>query len=306
MHELLISLTGALVGFTVGLTGMGGGALMTPLLVLMLGVNPLAAVSSDLVTAAVMKPIGGTVHLRRGSVHWGLVGWLCAGSVPAAIAGSVLVSLATPTPQVEHRMQLTIGAALLVAVVAISARAIVARRRGTAATATLASTRVRPLPTVAIGILGGFVVSVTSVGSGSLMMVLLLAAYPRLSSKQLVSTDLWQAIPLVIAAAGSHLLFGHVDMKLVGLLVLGSVPGVYVGARISTGASDQVIRSALVVVLATAGLKMIGVPSIPVLAVLFVGAVLVVVTARRTTPAPDATMTPESAATSAAPPRAIQ
>lgn len=273
MHATFVSLTGLIVGFTVGLTGMGGGALMTPMLVLLLGVNPLVAVSSDLVTAAVVKPVGAVVHLRRGTVHWSLVAWLCAGSIPAAIAGALVLGAVGVDPGFEHRMRIGIGAALLVAVAAIAAKSVLATRRSAPTTSALRSVRVRRGATLAIGMLGGIVVSTTSVGSGSLMVVLLLLVYPAMSSKQLVSTDLWQAIPLVVTAALGHLLVGRVDFSLVALLLVGSVPGVVVGARVSAGASERLVRDALVLVLAVSGLRMIGVPTVPVLAALAVGAV---------------------------------
>jgi uncharacterized membrane protein YfcA len=271
MHELLTSLIGLVVGFTVGLTGMGGGALMTPLLVLGLGINPLVAVSSDLVTAAVVKPIGATAHLRHGTVHRGLVGWLCAGSIPAAIAGSLVLHHLGLGAAAARRVQVAIGLTLLVAVLAIVAKAIIGRRRATIAPTHLSEVTVRPLATVAIGVLGGFVVSLTSVGSGSLMIVLLLVVYPKLSARQLVSRDLWQAIPLVLTAAVGHAFVGHVEVGLVALLLVGCIPGVLLGAKASAKASDHLVRNALVVVLAASGLKMIGVPAVPVLVLLVVG-----------------------------------
>ena len=129
MHELLTGLIGLVVGFTVGLTGMGGGALMTPLLVLGLGVNPLVAVSSDLVTAAVVKPIGATAHLRHGTVHRGLVAWLCAGSIPAAIAGSLVLHHLGLGAAAARRVQVGDRGHAARAVVAILAKAIIGRRR---------------------------------------------------------------------------------------------------------------------------------------------------------------------------------
>ena len=230
MHATLVSLSGLIVGFTVGLTGMGGGALMTPMLVLLLGIDPMVAVSTDLVTAAVVKPIGAVVHLRRGAVHWPLVGWLCAGSIPAAIAGALVLGTTEVDLGFEHRMRIGIGIALLVAVAAIAAKSALAARRGATTTAALRSVRVRTAATVAIGALGGIVVSTTSVGAGSLIIVLLLLVYPTVSSKQLVGTDLWQAIPLVTTAALGHLLVGRVDLGLVTLLLVGAAPGVVVGA----------------------------------------------------------------------------
>jgi uncharacterized membrane protein YfcA len=273
MHESLISLTGLLVGFTVGLTGMGGGALMTPMLVLLLGVNPLVAVSSDLVTAAVIKPVGGLVHLRHGSVHRGLVTWLCVGSVPAALAGSLLLRVAGDDAEIGSAVQIAIGIALLLSVGTIAVKSLIARRRGAQPPSPLDQAAVRRGVTIGIGILGGLVVSITSVGSGSMMMVLLLLAYPRVSSKQLVSTDLWQAVPLVATAALGHLAFGRVDFGLVALLLVGSVPGVIIGARVSVGASDRLVRRALLVVLLVSGLKMLGAPTASVAFILVAGAV---------------------------------
>ena len=277
MHELFIGLIGLIVGFTVGLTGMGGGALMTPLLVLGMGINPLVAVSSDLVTAAVVKPIGATAHLRHGTVHRGLVGWLCAGSIPAAIAGSLVLHHMGLGAAEAHRVQMAIGLTLLVAVVAIVAKGIIARRRATMAPTHLSELSTRPLPTIAIGVIGGFVVSLTSVGSGSLMIVLLLVVYPKLSARQLVSTDLWQAIPLVLTAAVGHAFVGRVDIGLVAMLLVGCVPGVLLGAKASARASDHLVRSALVVVLAASGLKMVGVPALPVLGLLAAGCGVILV-----------------------------
>lgn len=271
MHEILTPLIGLLVGFTVGLTGMGGGALMTPLLVLGLGVNPLVAVSSDLVTAAVVKPIGATAHLRHGTVHRGLVGWLCAGSIPAAIVGTVLLHRIGLDDSAAHGVRVIIGGTLLMAVAAIIAKSTIGRRRAIAATIPLSELSPRPLATVAIGVIGGLVVSMTSVGSGSLMIVLLLIVYPRLSARQLVSTDLWQAIPLVLTAAVGHAFIGRVDIGLVGLLLIGCIPGVVLGARAAARTGDQVVRNALTLVLGASGLKMVGLASMPVLALLLLG-----------------------------------
>lgn len=277
MHELLTGLIGLVVGFTVGLTGMGGGALMTPLLVLGLGVNPLVAVSSDLVTAAVVKPIGATAHLRHGTVHRGLVAWLCAGSIPAAIAGSLVLHHVGLGATAARRVQVGIGLTLLVAVVAILAKAIIGRRRDTQPPTPLHEVSARPVATIAIGVLGGFTVSLTSVGSGSLMIVLLLVVYPKLSARQLVSTDLWQAIPLVLTAAVGHAFVGHVGIGLVALLLTGCVPGVLLGAKASARASDQLVRMALVVVLSASGLKMVGMPAVPVLVLLAAGCGVILV-----------------------------
>ena len=189
MHvDVLVAVAGLVVGFVVGLTGMGGGALMTPILVVLFNVQPLAAVSSDLVAAVIMKPIGGGVHLRRGTVHLGLVRWLCVGSVPAAFAGVVILKSLGEGAELQHRVSIALGIALLVAATAIVAKGFV--QRGRVSAVDVHEVKVRPVPTVIIGALGGLVVGMTSVGSGSLMIVLLLVLYPRLKAGQLVGTDL--------------------------------------------------------------------------------------------------------------------
>jgi uncharacterized membrane protein YfcA len=256
------ALAGLLVGLTVGLTGMGGGALMTPLLVLAFGIDPGTAVSSDLLASLVMKPIGATVHLRQGTISWSLAGWLALGSVPAAFAGVFVLRQLGTGDSVTHSIKTLLGWALVVAAVSMVARAVLSareRRRGEPAAAISIDTdlQVKRVATVLVGVAGGFVVGMTSVGSGSLMMVMLLLLYPRLTAKQLVGTDLVQAIPLVGSATLSHLLFGHVDFGLTGTLLLGSIPGVYLGARVSSRAPDAVIRPVLVVVLMASALKLL-------------------------------------------------
>jgi uncharacterized membrane protein YfcA len=268
-----VALAGLIVGFTVGLTGMGGGALMTPLLVLLFKVQPLAAISSDLVAAVVMKPVGGGVHLRRGTVNLALVRWLMLGSVPAAFVGVLVLRQLGDGEVVQGRIKLALGWALLLAASSIAARALLqwrtTRRAAHATGAGAASVRraerrpfrVRPLSTILIGVVGGLVVGMTSVGSGSLMIVLLLLAYPMLSSRELVGTDLVQAIPLVASAALGHLLFGDFKLALTASLLLGSVPGAYLGARVSSRAKDVLIRPALTLLLLASGLKLLNLPT---------------------------------------------
>ncbi|HYV60455.1 MAG TPA: sulfite exporter TauE/SafE family protein, partial [Acidimicrobiia bacterium] len=191
MHlELGVMLAGLLVGLVVGLTGMGGGALMTPILVLLFRINPLSAVSSDIVAAVVMKPVGGSVHARRGTVNVDLVRWLALGSVPAAFCG-VFVLRAIGAPEFGDRLKVLLGAVLLVAAAAIVAKGVLQARRP--AGGGVHAITVRPGRTVLIGVIGGLVVGMTSVGSGSVMIVLLLFLYPALSSNELVGTDLVQA-----------------------------------------------------------------------------------------------------------------
>lgn len=246
-----------LVAVVVGLTGMGGGALMTPMMMLFFNVPPLAAISSDLVASAVMKPVGGLVHLRRGTVDLRLVGWLCAGSVPAAFCGVFLARAFAVQDLVKHAL----GVALLLAVVGLVAKAwmTAAPRATEAGTAEPDAVVVRPIPTLLIGTVGGLMVGVSSVGSGSLIIVALLLVYPALKANQLVGTDLVQAVPLVTSAALGHLLFGDFQLDLTFSLLLGSIPGVYLGARISAKAPGGAIRALLAIVLLASALKLLNV-----------------------------------------------
>lgn len=258
MHiDFSLTVAGALVGLLVGLTGMGGGALLTPILVLIFGVPPLAAISSDLVTSVVMKPVGAFVHLRRRTVQTSLLGWLALGSVPAAFAAAVLIGKLGRSRQVQHDLKLLIGVALLLSLAATVFRAIVDRR----------SSRIRqdfsvkPVRTVLIGVVGGFAVGMTSVGAGSVVIALLLLAYPDLSPRQLVGTDIVQAIPLVAAAAFGHLLFGDVHLAVTAALLIGALPAVYVGARFSAQAPATVTRPIITAVLLASALALLGVPA---------------------------------------------
>jgi len=247
------------VGVVVGLTGMGGGALMTPILVLFFGIPPLAAVSSDLVASAVMKPVGSAVHIRRGRVDWRLVAWLCAGSIPAAFGG-VLVSKALGNGAgVQEVVRIALGVALLLAVAGLVLRAYLRLRNPGADSGEqgVRRVKVRPLPTLVLGAVGGLVVGMTSVGSGSLIIVALLALYPMLRPNDLVGTDLVQAVPLVGAAAVGHLLFGDFQFDLTTALLAGSIPGVFIGAQISSRAPGAIVRRALGIVLLASALKLL-------------------------------------------------
>ncbi|MEU5991841.1 sulfite exporter TauE/SafE family protein [Spirillospora sp. NPDC047418] len=254
-----------LVAIIVGLTGMGGGALMTPMLVTYFGVSPLAAVSSDLVAAAVMKPVGSAVHYRQGTIDMRLVGWLCAGSVPAAFSGVLLARALGHGDSIEDFISIAMGVALMIAAAGLVLRARLARRGGAGSgdDGKTPEIHVRPLPTVLVGAVGGLVVGITSVGSGSLIIVALLALYPALKANQLVGTDLLQAVPLVFAAALGHLLFGDFRMEVTAALLVGSVPGVYLGSKISSRAPGGLIRRVLALVLVASSLKMFGLGTLP-------------------------------------------
>ena len=248
----------AVVGFLVGMTGAGGGALMTPMLILFFNVKPSTAISSDLVAAVLMRPVGAAVHMTKKTVNYGLVGYMVIGSVPAALLGAWSLHLLGNSKGAENHVQIILGAALLVGAAAMTLRVLLDKRSGQSRHGIIKDVAVRPLPTVAIGVIGGFIVGMTSVGSGSLMIVLLLFLYPVLGANQLVGTDLTQAVPLTLAAALGALAFGHVEFSVTTSIVIGSVPAVLVGALISSRAPDRIIRPVITFVIFASGLKYVG------------------------------------------------
>jgi uncharacterized membrane protein YfcA len=272
-----IACAALIVGFVIGLTGMGGGALMTPVLVILFHVNPTAAISSDVLASVVLKPIGGSVHARRGTVNWTLVRWLAIGSVPAAFGGAYVISRVTGAGA-EDTVKHILGWVLLVAAGGMLVKTIVQTRRSELPTGErMDAALVRPIPTMFIGIIGGFAVGLTSVGSGSLMIVMLMFLYPKLSGREMVGTDLVQAIPLVASAAIGHLIFGDLQFGLTTSVLVGAIPGVYVGARISASARDRFIRPALIAVLTISSLKLIGASNGELLATTIVSVVVIAI-----------------------------
>jgi uncharacterized protein len=253
----LVIASGLFVGFVVGLTGMGGGALMTPILVLLFGVEPLTAVSSDIVASMVMKPIGGAVHWKRGTVQKSLVRWLMLGSIPTAFLGVLLLRKLGSGLALQGAIKVALGVALLVVVTGLIVKPLLGKRRRPGDS--MIPFVVKPVPTLLIGIVGGLIVGITSVGSGSLIIIMLLMLYPRMRLSELVGTDLVQAVPLVTSAAIGHLMFGSFKLGLTGAILIGSVPGVFIGARFSSRAPDYLIRPSLIVVLTLSGLKLVGV-----------------------------------------------
>jgi uncharacterized protein len=259
MHiDPYIVLGSAIIGFLVGMTGAGGGALMTPMLILLFGVKPSAAISSDLVAAVMMRPFGAAVHLRKGTVNLKLVRWMVIGSVPAAFLGAYLLHELGHTKSNQANIERVLGAALLLGAAAMVLRFVLDRRGGQRRTGVVQQVQPHPLRTIAIGVVGGVVVGMTSVGSGSLMIILLLFLYPMLGANQLVGTDLTQAVPLTLAAACGALIFGHVEFGVTAALVIGSVPAVLLGSMFSSSAPDHYVRPAITFVIAASGLKYIG------------------------------------------------
>jgi len=260
MHvDPYIVLGSAVVGLLVGMTGAGGGALMTPMLILLFNVTPLKAISSDLVAAVVMRPLGAFVHFRKGTVNMRLVALMASGSVPMAFLGSFLLHELGDSSTDQDNIERLLGVALLLGAAAMVLRFVLDRRAGHTRQGVVNDIAVHPVRTVAIGMIGGLVVGMTSVGSGSLMIVLLLFLYPMLGANQLVGTDLAQALPLTMAAALGALAFGHVEFAVTTSLIIGSVPAVLVGSVLSSRAPDKYIRPAITFVIFASGLKYVGV-----------------------------------------------
>ncbi len=263
MHDVAFIFAGFFVGLVVGLTGVGGGSLMTPILIFFFGVKPYLAIGTDLLFAAFTK-MGGTVKLARARrVDWRVVGQLCAGSIPAALATLyVLHKLGPANPEVQQVMTTTLGVALLLTAAATLYKVI----RGKAAPASIAlgeeSAATRPihraLPPL-FGALIGVLVTLTSVGAGAIGVTVLMLLYPKLPLSRIVGADIAYAVPLTLVAGLGHASLGSVDWSLLGLLLIGSLPGIWVGAHLLTRTPDRVIRSLLSVLLAYAGLKLIAI-----------------------------------------------
>ena len=257
---LQILAAGFFVGIVVGLTGMGGGALMTPALIF-LGVGGASAiVTADLTAAAIYKTGGAITHAREGSPNLPLAKWLIVGSVPMALLGPWLIHrVAGQEPgSVDTLLMDCIGFALLFAATTYAVRLYVNLRRVRRGdTAADPNPLIRPVPTLLVGALGGLLVGITSVGSGSVIMVALLMLYPGLSAVKLVGTDLVQAVPLVLAAAISNIAINGLDLTILIPLVLGSVPGTILGSKIAPRVPQSLIRRGIVIVLTMSGVALL-------------------------------------------------
>jgi uncharacterized protein len=257
--EITTAIAALLIGIVVGMTGMGGGALMTPALIF-LGVGHVSSiVTADLTAAAIYKSGGAAVHWRGGCANLRLAALLIAGSVPMAFVGPHLVRWVNPAANIDRFLAGCIGLASLLAAATYALRLCVQVRRRAKGLLRNRSegVMVRPLPTILVGALGGLLVGITSVGSGSLIMITLLMLYPALPAVQLVGTDLVQAVPLVLSGAISNILINGMDWSIAIPLVLGSLPGCMIGAKIAPRMRASYIRRAIIVVLTIAGLALL-------------------------------------------------
>jgi uncharacterized membrane protein YfcA len=263
MHELAFVLAGFVVGTIVGLTGVGGGSLMTPILIFFFGVKPYLAVGTDLLFAAFTK-MGGTIKLARaGAVNWRIVLHLSAGSIPAALITLYFLHRMGPAnPAVQNLMTTTLGGALMLTAAATLYKAI----RGKALPGQLApgqeAAAARPrhwsLPLL-LGAVVGTLVSLTSVGAGAIGVSVLLIVYPLLPLPRIVAADIAYAVPLTLVAGLGHASIGSVNWELLGLLLIGSLPGIWIGTHLVHRINERFIRSILSVLLAWAGIKLIAI-----------------------------------------------
>jgi uncharacterized membrane protein YfcA len=252
----LYSASGFGVGLLVGLTGVGGGSLMTPLLVLLFGIHPATAVGTDLLFASATKCVGTLVHGSRATVDWRITGRLALGSIPAtALTILLLQRLGSPDEVTARLISITLGVALLLTGLSLFARKWLL---GFAARHAVApAPRQAALLTIATGALLGVLVSLTSVGAGAIGATVLLLLYPRLPAARIVGSDIAHAVPLTLLAGVGHWLIGSVDWGLFGSLLAGSVPGIVLGSFVVTSVPEFLLRPTLGAMLLIAGSRMV-------------------------------------------------
>src|SRR5262245_47616786 len=254
--DWLYTLSGFSVGLIVGVTGVGGGSLMTPLLVLLFGVSPVTAVGTDLLFAAITKAGGAWAHTRRGNVDWSVVAWLAAGSVPASAVTLVLLHFFVPHPdRLSAIISIALGVALILTACALLFRDRLhawARRRAPASPDRISVSR----RTLVVGAILGVLVTVSSVGAGALGVTALFFLYPGLAAARIVGTDIAHAVPLTLVAGLGHAAAGAVDWNLLFALLVGSLPGIWLGSSLSQRIPERVLRTALAAMLVLIGGKL--------------------------------------------------
>lgn len=270
-----ISIVGLFIGFLVGLTGMGGGSLLAPIMILVFRVPPVWAVGTDLAYSTVTKALGSIVHFRQKSVNFKVALWLACGSVPATVLSVTLVQYIRKHygDVVNGVIIHAIGFTLLLVAVLLVLKPFIMRyldrknaetRKQELMDGTVVTKQpsrwekyYRPLATALVGAVVGFLVGLTSVGSGTLIIVSMAFLFPRLTSRELVGTDVFQAFMLLAAGAITYFVAGTINWTIVGLLLIGSLPGVYMGSKLSKFIPDQYMRPVLATVLAISGWKLI-------------------------------------------------
>ena len=260
MIDPWLSLGGLFAGVVVGLTGLGGAAIVTPMLLLLFNVPASIAVSTDLVSAAVMKPVGASVHIKRRTPYWPVVGWLSMGSVPGVLIGTWLFSMLADTDSGEGTLKRIIGVVLLVAVLITALRLRLRKYADDHSDAPMYFSRGRLAIAGLVGLVVGILVGLTSVGSGTLIAACLLILFPAMLPSRLVGTDIVQAVPMLVVGAIAHAGMGEVDWKIVVSLLIGQIPGVFIGARVSSRYNGQELRWLLLVLVAAGGVSLLGAP----------------------------------------------
>ena len=254
--DALYALSGFCVGVLVGMTGVGGGSLLTPLLILLFGVNPTTAVGTDLLFAASTKATGTIVHSAARTVDWVLVSLLAVGSVPATIATILVLSrfdLKSSTTQ--HAVTIALGCVLLVTALFLMAGRIVRERY--AARLNGLAPRTAGLLTIVLGLAMGVLVTATSIGAGAIGVTILLVLHPKMAPGRVVGSDIAHAVPLTLLAGAGHWYLGSVDWSLLGNLLIGSIPGIILGSYVATRARDGIVRVTLASVLVVVGVRLL-------------------------------------------------
>jgi uncharacterized protein len=273
------TLTGLFIGALVGLTGMGGGSLMTPLLILLFGFKPTLAVGTDILHGAIFKTFGAARHRRLGTVHARLTFWMFLGSGPMSLVGVQLAEYLEDSygDGVESVGAKVIGAALLLGALGLVAKSFIQRGVQASDAPFLLTTRDRVIA-VALGASGGFIVGLTSVGSGTFFALVMLLVFP-LTAAKIVGTDIWHAAALLWVAGTSHLLHGNVDLGAMAWLLLGSIPGILITSQMTIRLPDRSLRIGLATTLAVSGVKLLEPPATgPLMVVaLVIGLVLLIV-----------------------------
>ena len=253
--DFLAILSGFGVGAIVGLTGVGGGSLMTPLLLSVFKLNPAVAIGTDLWFAATTKAAGAVAHHRAGHVEWKITGLLLAGSLPASAATIALMHFTGVTKGWAAALTVSLGVALLLTAVVVAYRQ-AWQAVGLRLERWIPESR-KPVFTFASGLLLGVLVSLSSIGAGAIGATLIMLIYPRLAAHRIVGTDIAHAVPLTLAAGIGHATLGHVDWGLLAALVIGGVPGIWLGAQLTRRMPEKLVRALLCMALVTAGLKVI-------------------------------------------------
>ncbi|BAK76268.1 sulfite exporter TauE/SafE [Pseudogulbenkiania sp. NH8B] len=255
--ELGYVVAGLLVGFVVGLTGVGGGSLMTPILV-WFGIPPATAVGTDLLYAAITKAGGVMIHHRQRHVDWGITRRLATGSLPAALLTLFALSrIDLPTATINAVIKVSLGAALILTALAILFKPLLVKLAHRINPSLLDESRSRTVPTVLIGVMLGVLVTLSSIGAGALGTLALFLLYPALPTTRLVGTEIAHAVPLTLVAGIGHASLGNLDYGLLVNLLMGSLPGIWMGSRLTKKMAERWMRPALAIMLAIVGTKLV-------------------------------------------------